>query len=144
MNMILLTKEYKFCAAHKYWNPNWDEKKNIEVFGEDVRNHGHNYILRLTVKGSVNNESGFLVDLQWLNDLVKNKLIKFLDHSQIDQDIDWFRDRQPSTENLVVYIWDTLSPYFENQECSLYKIFLRETPTIFTEYYGPSINSEVQ
>ena len=48
--MPLITKEYKFCAAHKYWNSEWSEDKNFDVFGDDVRNHGHNYILRLTIK----------------------------------------------------------------------------------------------
>ncbi len=142
--MLLITKEYKFCAAHKYWNSNWDEKKNIEVFGDDVRNHGHNYILRITVNGTVDEESGFLVDLQWLNNLVKDKLIKILDHSQIDKDIDWFKIKQPSTENLVVFIWNTIYPYFKSQNCSLYKIFLRETPTIYTEYYGPTKKREAK
>ena len=51
MNMVYLTKEYKFCAAHKYWNSSWSNKKNKEVFGEDINIHGHNYLLAITVKG---------------------------------------------------------------------------------------------
>ena len=139
-NMLLITKEYKFCAAHKYWNSSWDEQRNIDVFGDDVKNHGHNYILRVTVCGTTDEQSGFLLDLQWLNKIVSRKLIKVLDHSQIDEDIPWFENRQPSTENLVVFIWDTLCPYFKDTNSSLFKIYLRETPTIFTEYYGPNAN----
>ena len=135
--MPLITKEYKFCAAHKYWNSEWSEDKNFDVFGDDVRNHGHNYILRITVKGSIDKGSGFAVDLQWLNRIVKDNIVKILDHSQIDKDIDWFKDKRPSTENLVVFIWETLFPFFKEIDASLYKVFLRETPTIFTEYYGP-------
>ena len=143
--MPFITKEYKFCAAHKYWNSSWSEDKNLEVFGDDVKNHGHNYILMVTVCGEIDPESGFLVDLQWLNRLVKDQIINALDHSQIDKDIPWFKDKMPSTENLVVFIWEILSPYFDNKKSSLYKIFLRETPTIFTEYYGPKlIDKEVR
>ena len=59
--MIYLTKQYKFCAAHQYWNSDWSDSKNIKVFGEDIRIHGHNYILSITVKGEINPESGFIV-----------------------------------------------------------------------------------
>ena len=134
--MPLITKEYKFCAAHKYWNKSWSEKKNIEVFGDDVRNHGHNYILRITVKGKTNPDSGFLVDLKWLNDIMKKQVISILDHCQIDEDIKWFKGKSPSTENLVVFVWNQIEPFFNEKEFSLYKVFIRETPTIYTEYYG--------
>ena len=135
--MPQITKEYKFCAAHQYWNDNWSEEENLDVFGEDVKNHGHNYILRITVSGTIDSESGFLVDLKWLNNIVKDNVISILDHSQIDKDIGYYKVRSPSTENLVVFIWDLLAPYFDDKACKLHKIFLRETPTIYTEYYGP-------
>jgi len=135
--MPQITKEYKFCAAHQYWNNNWSEEENFDVFGKDIKNHGHNYILRVTVFGKINNESGFLVNLKWLNNIVEDNVISVLDHSQIDKDINHFKDKSPSTENLVVFIWNLLAPCFEGKTCKLYKIFLRETPTIYTEYYGP-------
>ena len=55
--MPQITKEYKFCAAHQYWNSNWSEEENFNVFGEDVKNHGHNYVLRVTVMGKINYEA---------------------------------------------------------------------------------------
>ena len=67
-------------------------------------------------------------------------MIEILDHSQIDKDILWFKDKSPSTENLVIFIWELLAPHFEKKDPSLFKVFLRETPTIFTEYYGPNEN----
>ena len=140
--MPLITKEYKFCAAHKYWNNSWSKDKNLDVFGDDIKNHGHNYILRITVKGPIDLDSGFLVDLQWLNRLIKEKIVDVLDHSQIDQDISWFKDKSPSTENLVVFIWDKIESYFSDKEFKLHKIFLRETPTIYTEYYGPDLEGD--
>ena len=73
--MPLITKEYKFCAAHQYWNNNWSKEENLDVFGKDVKNHGHNYILRVTVSGKINHNSGFLVDLKWLNTIIEDKFI---------------------------------------------------------------------
>ena len=135
--MPQITKQYKFCAAHKYWNDKWDKNKNIEVFNDDVRLHGHNYDLYITIKGPIDKDSGFVVDLKYLNKIVNKKVIDVLDHSII-QDNQWFNEKQPSTENLVVYIWDQI---FEeiSSPAKLFCIKLRETGTIFTEYFGEEI-----
>ena len=135
--MPQITKQYKFCAAHKYWNEKWDEEKNIEVFDDDVRLHGHNYDLYVTIKGPINSDSGFVVDLKYLNKIVNKKVLDILDHSLI-QDNEWFTGKQPSTENLVVYIWNQISPEI-SPPAKLFCIKLRETGTIFTEYYGEEI-----
>ena len=135
--MPQITKQYKFCAAHKYWNDDWDQDKNIEVFDDDVRLHGHNYDLYVTIKGPIDSESGFVVNLKHLNDIVNKKVLNILDHSLI-QDNEWFKKKQPSTENLVVYIWNQIYPEVE-LPAKLFCIKLRETGTIFTEYYGEEI-----
>ena len=134
--MPFLTKQFKFCAAHQYWNDNWDLEKNTDVFGDDIKIHGHNYILDITVTGQINPESGFIIDLMKLKDIVDQNVINHLDHSQIEKDIPWFKGKQPSTENLVVFIWEKIHDKIPSP-AKLYKIKLRETPTIFTEYYGP-------
>ncbi|MAP61835.1 MAG: 6-pyruvoyl tetrahydrobiopterin synthase [Candidatus Marinimicrobia bacterium] len=134
--MPLITKQYKFCAAHKYWNPNWDENKNISIFQEDVRLHGHNYELDITIGGPINQDSGFIINIMDLNKIVDEYVISKLDHSHIDQDIDWFSEKQPSTENIVVFIWEQIADKIP-VPAHLHSIKLRETPTIFTEYYGP-------
>ena len=74
--MLYLTKQYKFCAAHRYWNSNWSDEKNFQVFGEDVRIHGHNYTLDITISGHINDESGFIVNLFELNEIVKSCIKK--------------------------------------------------------------------
>ena len=135
--MPFLTKQYKFCAAHQYCNKEWDKLKNLEIFGDDVKIHGHNYILDVTVSGSINPDSGFIINLKDLNAIVKDKVISILDHSQIDKDIEWFEERQPSTENLVIFIWNQIADLI-GDNAYLYSIKLRETPTIFTTYYGPN------
>ena len=133
--MIYLKKQYKFCAAHQYWNESWTEQKNDEVFGEDVRVHGHNYVLSITVKGNINKDSGFIVDIKKLNEIINKKVIDVLDHSQIEKDIPWFKDKQPSTENMVVFIWNEIVDRIPSNAI-LHCVKLRETPTIFSEYYG--------
>ena len=135
--MPQITKQYKFCAAHKYWNDNWDEDTNIEVFDKDVKLHGHNYDLYVTIKGPIDSDSGFIINLKYLNKIVSDKVIEVLDHSLI-QDNEWFKRKQPSTENLVQFIWHQISPEI-SLPAKLHYIKLRETGTIFTEYYGDEI-----
>ena len=134
--MPYITKQFKFCAAHKYWNSSWSDEKNKEIFEDDIKIHGHNYLLDITIKGQTSKESGFIINISELKKIVDKYVMKYLDHSQIQEDIDWFKDKQPSTENLVVFIWDQITPHIPNQT-KLFKIKLRETPTIYTEYYGP-------
>ena len=134
--MPFITKQFKFCAAHKYWNDNWTDEKNKEIFEDDIKIHGHNYELDITISGKPSQESGFIINISELKKIVDEHVINILDHSQIQEDIEWFKDRQPSTENLVIFIWNQISPYIKDK-MKLYKIKLRETPTIYTEYYGP-------
>ena len=134
--MIYLTKQYKFCAAHRYWNENWTKEKNLKVFGEDVKIHGHNYILSITLKGQINPGSGFIADIKELNDVINKYVIDKFDHSQIEKDIDWFKENQPSTENMVLYIWNSINDKIPSNAI-LHCVKLRETPTIYSEYYGP-------
>ena len=135
--MLQITKQYKFCAAHKYWNHNWDEDTNIEVFDKDVKLHGHNYDLYVTIKGPIKSDSGFIINLKYLNKIVNDKVIEVLDHSLI-QDNEWFKGKQPSTENIVLFIWHQILSEI-SLPAKLHCIKLRETGTIFTEYYGDQI-----
>ena len=134
--MPFITKQFKFCAAHKYWNDKWSSKKNNQIFEDDIKVHGHNYELDITIKGDINHDSGFVINISELKDLVKERVLQHLDHSEIQKDIDWFYNKQPSTENLVIYIWNQIVSHIPNGG-ELFKIKLRETPTIYTEYYGP-------
>ena len=75
--MPYITKQFKFCAAHKYWNDSWDKSKNCKVFEDDIKLHGHNYVLDITVKGQPCNESGFIVDLSTIKEIVDMNVIKY-------------------------------------------------------------------
>ena len=134
--MPQITKQYKFCAAHRYWNPEWTELENKNIFGKDIYAHGHNYILNITIVGPINPKSGFIINLVELNELIENRVIELLDHRQIEKDIPWFKNRHPSTENMVLFIWSQIAEGIP-APAKLYSIKLQETPTIYTEYFGP-------
>ena len=85
--------------------------------------------------GPINSETGWLADLQHVNKVVKSNVVNILDHSQIEQDIPWFKGKQPSSEVLVMWIWEQIVNNLEGVK--LYKIRLVETHTIHTDYYGP-------
>ena len=134
MSQPFLTKVFHFNAAHQYGHESWSNEKNWDVFGPDSKIRGHNYTLEVMVTGSINDETGFIVDLGHLKKIVKKHVIDILDHSLFDKEVDWFKDKQPSSENLVIYIWNQIYPHLEGVK--LHRIRLHETPTIFTDYYG--------
>jgi 6-pyruvoyltetrahydropterin/6-carboxytetrahydropterin synthase len=138
MSNPIITKKYHFCASHKYGNSNWSEEKNYEVFGKDYNNHGHNYILEVSVTGPIDPDSGWLVDLQKLNVLVRSRIVDVIDHSQIEKDIDWFKGKQPSSENILVWAWNEIAPRME--QGTIHRLRLVETHSIHTDYYGPEKN----
>ena len=135
MSNPIITKKYHFCASHKYGNADWSEEKNLEVFGKDYNTHGHNYILEVSVTGSIDQGSGWLVDLKKLGQIVKKYVVNVLDHSQIEEDIEWFKGKQPSSENILVWAWGEIAPRLERG--ILHRLRLGETHSIHTDYYGP-------
>ena len=135
MSNPIITKKYHFCASHKYGNEDWSEEKNLEVFGKDYNTHGHNYIIEVSVTGPIDQGSGWLVDLQKLSKLVTSRVVNVLDHSQIEVDIEWFKGKQPSSENILIWAWNEIAPRME--QGTLHRLRLVETHSIFTDYYGP-------
>lgn len=134
MSNPFLTKVFYFNAAHQYGHDDWSDDKNWEVFGPDSKIHGHNYTLEVMVTAEVNDDTGFIVDLGQLKEIVNNNVINILDHSLFNKEVEWFNDKQPSSENLVIFIWSQIEPYLDG--VTLHRIRLHETPTIFTDYYG--------
>ena len=133
--MIVINKIFHFCAAHRYGNPELNEVENQAAFGKDMRLHGHNYELTVSVTGEINPDTGFIMDLGHLKKIVTEHVIAKVDHSQIEIDIPWFKGKQPSTENMVVWMWRQIAPHLKKG--SLQRIRLQETPTIYTDYHGP-------
>lgn len=130
----IITKRFYFCAAHQYGHEQWSKEQNESIFGKDAKVHGHNYTLEVSVTGNINPDTGWLVDLGHLKRVVNENVIHIFDHSLIEKDIAWFKNRQPSSENMVIFIWEQIQK--ELKEGKLHRIRLIETETIFTDYYG--------
>ena len=136
--MILITRRERFNAAHKVFRPEWDEQKNLEVFGKcsNPNWHGHNYELYVTVSGDVDPETGFVMDLKVLSDIIKKRVIDKVDHKNLNMDVDFMQGKMPSTEVLAVAIWDEISADIAQHGKKLYSVKLYETENNFVEYLG--------
>lgn len=136
--MIYITRKASFNAAHKLSRPDWTEDKNIEVYGgcANPNWHGHNYQLYVTVKGEVNPETGFLVDLKWLKEITNKYVVDKIDHKNLNLDVDFMKDKLASTENLAIAIWDQLAELIAESGAQLHSIKIYETENNFVEYFG--------
>ena len=136
--MIYITRRESFNAAHKLSRTDWSLDKNIEVYGKCANPnwHGHNYQLYVTVKGEVNPETGFLVDLKWLKLIINEHIVDKIDHRNLNLDVDFMKDKLASTENLAIAIWDILLPLVAEGGAQLHCIKIYETENNFVEYFG--------
>jgi 6-pyruvoyltetrahydropterin/6-carboxytetrahydropterin synthase len=137
MAIFYLTRKEHFNAAHKLFNPAWDKDKNEEVFGKCANEnwHGHNFELYVTVKGSPDPDTGFIVDAKLLSSIIKVHVVDILDHRNLNMDVPFMKGKLCSIENLVYEIWHQLEPHIPNG-VKLHCIKLVETPRIYVEYYG--------
>ncbi|MFM8917174.1 MAG: 6-pyruvoyl trahydropterin synthase family protein [Bacteroidota bacterium] len=136
--MILITRRERFNAAHKVFRPEWDEQKNLEVFGKcsNPNWHGHNYELYVTVAGDLDPETGFVMDLKVLSDIIKMRVIDKVDHKNLNMDVDFMKGKMPSTEVLAVAIWEEIEADIAKHGKKLYSVKLYETENNFVEYLG--------
>ena len=136
--MIYITRKENFNAAHKLSRTDWSLEKNAAVFGKCANPnwHGHNYQLFVTVKGEINPETGFLVDLKWLKQVINANVVDKLDHQNLNLDVDFMKGKLASTENLAIAIWDILNPIIVAEGVQLHSIKVYETENNFVEYLG--------
>ena len=139
--MIYLTRKEHFNAAHKLYNPKWSPEKNKEVFGpcSNENWHGHNYDLYVTVKGEVNEDTGFIVNLKELSEIIRREIINKVDHKNLNLDVDFMKGKLASTELLVVEFWKILEPLVAELnpgKAFLHSLKLYETERNFVEYFG--------
>jgi 6-pyruvoyltetrahydropterin/6-carboxytetrahydropterin synthase len=135
--MVYLTRLEHFNAAHKLYNPAWSREKNEEVFGDCANEnwHGHNFDLYVTVKGTPDADTGFIIDAKRLSAIIKTEITEKLDHKNLNLDVDFLQGQMCSTENLAVTIWQQLARHLP-EGVELHCIRLFETPRIFVEYFG--------
>lgn len=136
--MIYITRKEKFNAAHKLFREEWSDEKNLETFGKcsNPNWHGHNYELFVTVKGEINPETGFVIDLKELKQIIKTHVTDVLDHRNINLDVAFMKGKMASTEVLAVTIFDVLKQKINNQFATLHSVKLYETENNFVEYFG--------
>ena len=137
--MIYLTRRETFNAAHKLYNDYWSPEQNEQVFGKCSNKnwHGHNYHLHVTVKGRPDPVTGFIIDVKALSKIIQHEVTDHLDHSNLNLDVEFIpKGMQPTTENLVILIWQRLEEALKPYPCRLHAVKLWETETIYAEYYG--------
>ncbi len=138
IEMIYITRKEHFNAAHKLYREDWSKEKNEEVFGicANANWHGHNYDLYVTVKGEINPDTGFVIDLKDLKEIIVSHVIDKLDHKNLNLDVDFMRGKMASTEILAIEIWKQLEPHIIAESAQLHCVKLYETANNYVEYFG--------
>lgn len=133
-NKVSVYRREHFNAAHRLNNPAWDEATNDSVFGKcnNPSYHGHNYELEVKVTGKPSPETGFVIDLKMLSDIIQDNVLEKLDHKNLNLDVQEFKNLNPTAENIVIVIYNILRQKIDD---SLdLQVRLYETPRNFAEY----------
>ncbi len=138
MKQVHITRRARFNAAHKLWHNEWSEEKNLEVFGKCANPnwHGHNFELHVTVKGVPDPVTGYCINLKELKDIIKEYVEEPIDHRNLNLDVPFMKGIQPSTENLIIAIWEQIEPHIQSRGCTLTHLRLYETENNYADYYG--------
>lgn len=117
MARIKVGRRATFNAAHRLHNPNWDQQKNSDVFGlcNNPSYHGHNYELHVWVVGEVNQETGYLIDIKTLKDIIREEVIEPFDHRNLNLDTKEFKDLNPTAENIAIVIYDKIKKRLDSK-----------------------------
>ena len=133
---VTVSRKAHFNSAHRLYRKDWSMKKNDVVFGKcnNPNFHGHNYELTVSVTGEIDQETGFVVDVKILSDLIKEHIENAFDHKNLNLDVPDFQALNPTAENIAVVIWQKLRPFI-NANNDL-EVILYETPRNFVTYKG--------
>ena len=133
-NRVAVFRREHFNAAHRLYNPQWSDGQNSDTFGKCSlpHYHGHNYEMEIKVVGVPDANTGFVMDMKKLSDLVNEKVVERFDHKNLNLDTEEFRELNPTAENIAIVIFNLLRPHI-NADHELY-IRLYETPRNFVEY----------
>lgn len=133
MSAVATTRRFTFSAGHHYRVAAWSEDENARTFGRLTVPHGHNYTLDVTVRGDIDPRTGMVIDLGELKRLVQEAVIERFDHADLNAD-PLFRDRIPTTENIVLVVWDLLVAKLGGDRLARVRVW--EDPTLFVDYDG--------
>ncbi len=134
--MITVSRKAHFNAAHRLFRRDWSDDKNEAVFGKcnNPNYHGHNYELIVSVTGNIDPETGFVIDMKVLKDLIKSNIEDAFDHKNLNKEVAEFKELNPTAENIAVVIWNKLRPHID--ESKKLEVTLYETPRNFVSYRG--------
>lgn len=133
---VTVCREAHFNAAHRIFNPQWDDRKNEAVFGlcSLPNYHGHNYDLVVKLTGEVDPETGYVFDMKKLKEIIDEHVVSRYDHKNLNIDVPDFKDAIPSAENIAIAIWNILRAQI-NSSFAI-SVVLYETPRNFVEFSG--------
>jgi len=133
MKVAVFRKEH-FNAAHRLYNKQWSDEKNDQVFGKcnNVNYHGHNYELIVKLTGTPDPDTGYVFDMKKLSNIIKQHVLKKFDHKNLNLDTEYFKDKNPTAENISITIWEILRDQID-QAFDL-KVTLYETERNYVEY----------
>jgi 6-pyruvoyltetrahydropterin/6-carboxytetrahydropterin synthase len=133
-NKVAVFRREHFNAAHRLYNPGWDDVTNDKVFGKCAlpNYHGHNYELEVKVVGEPDTDTGYVMDMKTLSDLIKREIHSRFDHKNLNLDTEEFKNLNPTAENIVIIIYRLLRPHID--EKMDVQVRLYETPRNFVEY----------
>ena len=133
---ISVFRKAHFNAAHRLHNDNWTDEKNQEIFGlcNNPHYHGHNYELEVKVSGQVDEETGYLIDLKILNQIIEQNVLLEFDHKNLNIQVEAFRNLNPTAENIAIVIWNILRSKLEEKFDLAVRLY--ETPRNYVEYDG--------
>jgi 6-pyruvoyltetrahydropterin/6-carboxytetrahydropterin synthase len=131
---IAVSRKEHFNAAHRLYNPAWSDDQNEKTFGKcsNPNFHGHNYELIVTLVGEMDENTGYVYDMKQLSHLIKEHIIRQLDHKNLNLDTPYFKNLNPTAENIAVVIWRILRQHIDNR-LDL-KVKLYETERNYVEY----------
>src|SRR5579859_755473 len=134
MSKVAVFRREHFNAAHRLFNPAWDDEKNTAVFGKcsNPHYHGHNYDLTVKVTGEPDPETGYVIDLKILSEIVKEEVLDRFDHKNLNLDTVYFKDLNPTAENIVRVIYDLLRQRIDERQGLQVRLY--ETERNFVEY----------
>jgi 6-pyruvoyltetrahydropterin/6-carboxytetrahydropterin synthase len=122
---VLVSRRESFNAAHQLFDPSLSDEENERIFGKCANLHGHNYVLEVVVAGKIDEATGYVLDLKELSDVISRRVIREVDHRNLNTDIPWLEGRIPTAENLAVAFWERISS--ELPEGTLRSVRLWET-----------------
>jgi len=134
--IVYITRRETFAAAHRLFKPELSDEENLKLFGKcsNPNWHGHNYTLEVIVAGEVDPGTGFVMDLKELKEVVRKNVISKVDHKNLNLDTDFMKDKIPTSENIVIAIWNELKDKITKGK--LYSVKLYETENNYFEYKG--------